>query len=80
MNKIRSDASAEEYIDKAWLVTESIKAITTDISPDARSELLHAGISSQRDALLEYNIPRNSEMFPNSIRQSPTENEPSHTS
>ena len=46
------DASAEEYIDKAWLVNESIKAIATEMSPGASSKLLQAGISSQRDNLL----------------------------
>ena len=73
------DASAEEYIDKAWLVNESIKAIATEMSPGASSKQLQAGISSQRDTLLGYNnIQRNGELFPDSIRQSPTENESSH--
>ena len=75
------NASAEKYIDKAWLVNESIKAIATEMSPGASSKQLQAGISSQRDTLLGYNnIQRNGELFPDSIRQSPTENESSHAS
>ena len=35
INEIRADASAEEYIETAYLATESIKAIASKMSPEA---------------------------------------------
>ena len=59
LKELKSDASAEEYIDKAWLVTESIKAIATEMSPEAGSKLFQAGISSQRgSARIQYSKKR----------------------
>ena len=78
MKELKLDASAEDIINKAWLVNESIKDIAKEMSPGARSKLLQAGILSQCESLLGYNIPRTGELFPDSIRQSLTENESNH--
>ena len=80
MKELKLDDSSEDIIDKARLVNKSIKAIAKEMSPGARRELLQAGISSQPESLPGYNIPRAGELFPDSIRQSPTENESSHAS
>ena len=75
MNEIRSDASAEEYIETAYLATESIKAMASKMSPEAGNRLIQAGITTTpREALKGYNIPRRGDMFPDSIRESPTPN------
>ena len=69
MNEIRADASAEEYIETAYLATESIKAIASKMSPEAGNKLIQAGITTTtREALKGYSIPHKGDMFPDSSK------------
>ena len=47
MKELKLDATAEDVIDKAWLVNESIKAIAKEMIPGTRSELLQDAMSYQ---------------------------------
>ena len=63
--------SAEEYIEIGYLAKESIKASTSKMSPEEGNKLIQAGITT---------TPHKGDMFPDSIRESPTPNEASQAS
>ena len=75
MEELNSDDTAVDVIKKAWDVNESIKAIAEEPSPGTQSAMLQVAISSQRATLLNYNIPKHRDYFPDSIREGPPENE-----
>ena len=78
MNELSSNASPEEFITTAFMATESIKAIASQMSPETGQRLIESGITTTpTEAAREFTIPRKERLFPDSIRESISPNEAS---
>ena len=59
MNELISNASPGEFINTAFMATESINAIASQMSPETGQRLIESGITTTpREAMREFHIPQ----------------------